>query len=86
MLQEETTPANTVHVRMLSIVPARTEKVIFVETDRQEDCLILGGEIQKQVYLGNSLSTPTNNRISVMIINASDEDITVKPEHISGRK
>ena len=67
---------------MSAIIPARSEKLISIKTDRNSDCLILGTEIQHQVYLGSSLSSSVDNSILVTILNANDKDVTVDAEHI----
>lgn len=64
-------------------IPARTEKIIQIETSNSHECIVLGGEIQEKVYLGNSLSKPIANKMFITVVNANDSDITLSPESIS---
>lgn len=70
-------------VNVINVIKARTEQIIEVDTVEVKDCLVIGGEISKSVFLCSSLSKPSNNKLAVTILNASDSDIEINSEQIA---
>lgn len=51
---------------------------IQVWTPFREDVVSLSQEIEKDIYIGNCITTPHNNKAYVSVINASDTDVILE--------
>lgn len=58
-------------------IPARTEIVTFISTLETEPCIILGEEVSSNVFVANTLATPTNGKIPVRIMNVRNESVNL---------
>ena len=61
------------------IIPARSESIHFIEVGKivNDDIIVCGCELAKDLYLANTIATVKNNRIPIKILNVSEKEITL---------
>lgn len=58
-------------------LPSRSEIIMPIEIDIQEDSLVCGKEIQKGVFVANSI-IPSEGNKHIKILNTRDTPVTIK--------
>lgn len=67
-------------------LPARSESVHFVNIAFDEECVVCSKEISEGIFVASSLVSPSNGKIPIRILNATDKDLTLKELNLSIEK
>lgn len=60
--------------------PARSESIHYIKLQGNiitDDCVILGKQLQENLFLGSTIVKPTDNIIPIKVLNTSNETITL---------
>lgn len=58
-------------------IPARSESIHFIETEKTEECVICASDLGKGIFMASTLVTPMDGRVPVRILNTTDKDCTI---------
>lgn len=56
-------------------VPPRCEKIFYVDTEINEDCLVISNELCNGVYLAGGLCRPHNGKIPIQLLNTRENEV-----------
>lgn len=56
-------------------VPPRCEKIFYVETSIDEECVVLPKELCKGVFMAGSISVPKDGKILIKILNTREDEV-----------
>lgn len=73
------------HINCATKLVPRMVQTVSIATSRTKTCLIQGGKIKENVFIGHSVSQPRDGKILVSLINSGNEEVEITPESVDER-
>lgn len=60
------------------VLPPRAESIHYIETSLKDECVVCASEIQNGLYIANTIVKPIENRIPILVLNTTDQEIKLE--------